>query len=199
MLRKIISYSSIIHAIERIYIKISLTILHRRVNTYHKKTQLSEKSDNNDIKPTLIECIDEIIDTEHIEHLHAVDYSLLSNSATTPYVHLQYPALKPHVVNKNNVGELSKYFKARNNGSDLHPDIMEKLEHSTWEHLHTAVRYARQHENKNAKMHVDIACSACKELSHYMPEEQYKVFVTEIEKHMDALKSDIKVDVASAV
>jgi len=189
MMGKVIIYSSLLHIIEKFYIKISLVILHRRINTHQESSQLSGSLYDNDIKPSLVECIDEIINHDEPSSHHKIDYSLVPNLITAPHPTLHYSTLKSHTVNKKNVGELSKYFKARSNGSDVHPNIQETLEHSTWEHLHSAVRYARQNDNRNAKMHTNIACTACKELEHYIPEEQYKAFVIEIEKHLDTLKS----------
>ena len=98
-----------------------------------------------------------------------------------------------HELSRERIDELSKYFKERNKGADLHPSIREKLEHSVWEHIHATVRCARQGDKRNAKMHLNIAHTACKELGHYMDDEEYQAFVKEAEDHMGTLTGQDKI------
>jgi len=180
-------YRSFVDVLEKINVKFSLSILHKRVNIYEKKITQRFNDEAIDLKPPLINCINEIISSEEPTPHHTIDYSLISNVPTNTHPNQQYQQLDAHAVKKENIGELSSYFKKRTNGAELHPDIKEKLEQSIWEHLHAAIRYARQHEKANAKMHANIACCACNELAHYLQKEQYKAFVNDIEKHLTTL------------
>lgn len=184
-------YSSLIRAIEKIYLRVALTALHERMDVYHKQASQSLKPHANNIKSPLRECIDEIIeyDQDDPEDLDTNNHSILTGSISDLYGPAKdNNTVELHVITKENVGELSKYFKARSDGSALHPGIIEKLEHSTWEHIHAAIRYARKGDYRNARMHSDIASSACQELAHFMNEECYLEFIMEIEKHLDVLK-----------
>lgn len=193
-MKEITFYSSLIRSIEQIYFRFALIVLHKRMDGYHKQASQSIKPYANDIKSPLIECIDEIIENDqgNPEDLDSINYSILTSSITYLHGPAKHNTVERHVINKENVGELSKHFKARSNGAALHPGIKEKLEHSTWEHIHAAIRHARKGDNSNAKIHTDIASSACKELAHFMEEEHYLEFIMEIEKHFDAIKQNTK-------
>ncbi len=188
-MKNILFYSAFIRELQKIYSRLVLNVLHIRMDRYHKQSYHGTKSSAHDIKSSLLESVDKIIDKVKAKPdvSHTVDHATLADATTHAPTHAKYPAADPYVVNSENVGELSRYFKARSSGVDLHPGIEEKLEHSTWEHIYAALRYARQGDNHNAKMHANIASSACKELAHYKNEEQYQGFVAEIERHLDAL------------
>ena len=184
------SYKALIQAIEKVYIMVSLAVLHKRMEGYHKLANQGMKTYTSDIRSPLLGCIDDII--EHHkgapEILKHIDNSILVLATTHLHPHIKDTS-SPHVVDKENVGELSRYFKARSYGSDLHPGIEDRLEHSTWEHIHAALRYARQNNKQSAKVHADIASSACKELMHYMSEDRYLALLKEIQKQLDPLRS----------
>lgn len=186
-----IFYDSIIGAIEKLYLKFAITVLHKRMDGYHKQLSQTTETNASGIKSPLLECLDEIIDVcKKKPHANSsMDYSLLSTHISNQYKHVEPHAIKRHIIDRENIRELSRYFKERSNGSELHPAIEERLEHSTWEHVHEAIRYARNSDNRNAKMHADIACNACMELAHYMVEEHYLAFVIKIEEHLNSLNS----------
>ncbi len=186
------SYSALIHSIEKIYLKVALTALQKRMAGYHKLASQAGKAYTPDIKSTLLKYVDEIIKNHQDGQggPHDVDGPVISGTKTGPRSHAT-PAFKPYVVNKENVGELSRYFKARMSGAGLHHGIEEKLEHATWEHIHAAIRYARRGDKSNAKLHADIASSACKELVHYMADDRYREFIAEIDRELETLKSEI--------
>ena len=106
--------------------------------------------------------------------------------AAQSYQQAAHPHRHPS-INQEHIDDLSRYFKARSKDSDLHPAIQDKLEHSVWEHIHATIRCARQGDKRNAKMHLNIASTACKELGHYMKEEEYQAFVKKAEEHMGTL------------
>jgi hypothetical protein len=190
-MKKTLFYSTLKQEIEKIYIKVSLIVLHKRIKGYSKQSDQSNVSHTHDIGIPLLECIDAI----NVNRRDDSDTSRVSDDAnaesviTDPHAPIKYQPLKPHVIDKKNIGDLSRYFKARSNGAELHPEIKEKLECSIWEHIHATIKYARQGDNRNAKMHADIVCSACKELAHYMSKDDYMNFIAGVNEHLDVLKS----------
>lgn len=193
-MKKTSFYSALIQELENIYARLVLNVLHIRMDRYHKQAHQSTKSYSTDIKSPLLSCISTLSDKAQInsEMSSAIEQSMLASDNSSTVIHDHYPAAEVLVVSTENVGELSKYFKARGNGSGLHPGVETKLEQSTWEHIHAAVRYARQGNTSSAKMHVNIASSACQELAHYMHEEQYRQFVVEIEQHLENVVQDMQ-------
>jgi hypothetical protein len=66
----------------------------------------------------------------------------------------------------------------------LDPELSKKLKQSTWNHIHTALRLARQGEARNAKLHLDIASQALKEAAHYMSREEHIAFTVEVQEKL---------------
>lgn len=66
----------------------------------------------------------------------------------------------------------------------LDPELSKKLKESTWNHIHTALRLARQGEAGTARLHLDIASQALKEAAHYMSREEHIAFTVEVEEKL---------------
>lgn len=192
---KTVSYRVLIRGIEKIYFKISLIVLHKRMDNYHRQASHSKKEYANDIRSPLLECADILIvnNQDNPEVIHAIDCTTAESATTNWHTHEKHRAAtdanNQPAFNHEHVGELSKYFRERGRSSDLHPNIKEKLEHSVWEHIHATIRYARQGDNRSSKMHAGIANYACKELAHYFNQEDYQAFATEVEEHLNCLKA----------
>lgn len=196
-MKSVISYNALIRAIEKVYFKVSLNVLHKRMDGYHKQASHGMQLHSGDIKSPLSNCIDDIIANapnapNASEATDAKNTSIPVSSVTNTPTDTEYSVDENITPIKENVGELSKYFKARNNGSSLPPGIEEKLEQSTWGHINAAIRYANLGDKENAKMHANIASSACSELAHFITKEQYQAFIIEIEKHLDSIKQSKK-------
>ena len=177
-------YRRLIKALERLYTQVSLIVLHKRISAYHSNASYKEHA--RDIKSPLMEFIETTISqavkvnpttNENVKN----QPQSLSNQPTAQYV--DHPKL-----NRARINELSKYFKKRNRGADLHPTMERKLELSILEHMHAAFRCARDGDKRNSKMHADIVDSACKELAHYMEEKPYLEFIGKVADHLAALK-----------
>jgi hypothetical protein len=185
-------YKDLIHAIEKLYSRITLRILHKRMNAYHQQLSLDNfKEHTVDIKAPLFKYIDDINsnDQQIVTGIQTLDYSFYLQ-ITNRHIPSHYQFANQRVVNKKNVSELSKYFKARHNGSELHLGIDEKLKHSTWEHIHAAIRHARLGDARVAKMHADIANHAYRELAHYVSNEVHTEFTVEIENQLGVLSNN---------
>ena len=182
-----IFYDSVLIAIEKLYLKFAIKVLHKRMNSYHKLLSRTTAINTAAIESPLLGCIEEIIDIgEKKLHTNAsIDYSLLSKNICNPHQPVEPHEISHHFIDRENISELSRYFKQRKNGSELNPKIEERLTHSTWSHIHEAIRYARKGDNPNARMHTTIANNACMELAHYMLEDNYLAFITKIKEHLN--------------
>ncbi|MCW8831216.1 MAG: hypothetical protein OQK32_06825 [Gammaproteobacteria bacterium] len=187
----IVSYRALIRGIEKVYFKVSLVILHRRMDSYH--TIATHQEHARDIKSPLQDCVDIIIGyaLDNPKVIYRIDQSI--DKHTTIHLSEHKNNLAAHLYcqpDHEHLSDLSRYFKARSAGFELYPCIQEKLEHSIWDHIHSTLRCARLGDQRCSKMHADIASHACKELAHYLNEEDYQTFTDEVEDHLNILKSD---------
>jgi hypothetical protein len=196
--------STLLHELQRLYDQVALAQLHKRMDEYHKHANHSKKPHAKDIKTSLLEYIDNvvIVEKEKAKVPPEVDHPVVEGGELGKHVakshHTVFPFNfdKKHVgpntykLDKKQVGDLSKYFKERKEGSDLHPGIEEKLRNSIWDHINASVQCALKGDNHNAKLHIDIASYAFKEIAHYIPKEQYLELTGKINKRLDTLKAD---------
>ncbi len=194
----------LLHELQNLYDRIYLMLLHKRMHGYHRSTSRSIKPHTQDIKSSLLEYVDKVVvvdkeKTKTPPKLNCpTDESEVICKHTPQSQHIIYPfnfdkkqvVSSPYKINKKQVKELSNYFKARKKGTELHPGIKEKLKGSVWDHINASIQCALKGDSRNAKMHVDIANYAFKEIAHYMPEEQYQVLTEKINKRLDVLKAD---------
>ena len=85
--------------------------------------------------------------------------------------------------------EFAKYLKQKKSSSLTHPCMGDKLKKSAWEHVHSAIRYARQENMTMAKLHADIAGHALEEAAHFLKDEEYSELIFEIEESFDKSKN----------
>jgi len=79
--------------------------------------------------------------------------------------------------------EFAKHLQQRKSISVTQPHMGDKLKKSAWEHIHSAIRYAKQGKADTAKMHTDIAGHAIEEAGHYLNDEEYSELVYQIEDY----------------
>ena len=173
-------YSDVIKSIEDLYSTVTKRILQKRRDAYHSKIGNTSSGGSPDITAPLFKYIDDVSPQkqERTSENQAADESRASNNTQpTPSVHLE-------VHNKEIGSGLTKHFKERHS-AELHPGLVEKLEHSIWEHIHASIRYAKQGEVNSAKMHADIASTAFKELAHYVSPEVQAELASQIEKELE--------------
>jgi len=182
-------YNDFISSIEKLYSSITLIILQKRMNTYHPAHSIDSSTNHNlDIQAPLFKYIDDISseDQKIVMEIQTLDYSYFSHT-TNPHTPADYELANQRIVNKENVNDLSKHFKANHNHSEIHHGIAEKLKHSIWDHIHASIRHARLGDVRVAKMHADIANNAYKELAHYVRNEAHTELALEIEDQLDVL------------
>jgi hypothetical protein len=189
--------------LKQLYNQLSLNQLHRRMDAYHKDADHDKQSEDTAIKSTLLKYVNNIVvekaKVDKENKSQNIDQPVTKSSPTSRYVrdshlnafpfitHITTDNPSPYTLNKKQINELSKYFKERKKGSDLHPSVKEKLKESIWEHINAAIQCAHKGDKHNSKMHVDIANYAFKEVAHYMNEEQYAELSRKINERMEAL------------
>jgi len=152
------------------------------MHSYHKSSVVDHA---HNLHGPLHELIKNIAQGKH--GVGSADYSSLLSVVDKYRVPHSQPA-QHHIVNTKQANELSRYFKQRGYGSTLEPGIDVKLKQSTWHHIHFALRLARQSNIEGAGIHADIAFYACKELAHYLSEQEYCEFIVEIQNELKQLE-----------
>jgi len=77
--------------------------------------------------------------------------------------------------------EFAKHLQQRKPPSVTQPLLGERLKLSAWEHIHSAIRHAKNGDTDTAKLHVTIAGTALEEAGDYLSHEDYSELVHEIE------------------
>ena len=182
-------YNALIRSMEKLYKRVSLLLWHKRMDGYHESASQGHRSYRNGIKSPLQDCIVNIMaNSPGDAQTNPGNDRPVPTTTTNTNTDSKANAGKKQVVNEGKAENLSGLINERTDGSELYPEIVTKLEHSIWEHIHATIRYARQGDNYNATMHSDIANSACKELAHYLDEEHYQAFIIKIEEHLESYK-----------
>ena len=184
------AYRILIQALKELYTNISLIMLHKRISTYQINASHQEHASN--IKSSLMEFIETTIAQAVKASGKTNENELATNHVKPRPDRIAEQYIVETLLNRDRINELSKYFKKRSKGAELHPPIKKQLEHSVWEHLHAASRCAKDGDIRNSKMHADIVDSACKELAHYMEEEPYLKFIGKVTDYLATLMPNLK-------
>lgn len=194
----------LLHKLQQLYYRIAVSRLHKLMDRYHRYTSHSKNSHADDIRTSILEYVDHVVIVEKEKNItkesNDTDHPVTEAGVTAKHVtqshHNLFPFKQdekdegpnPYALNKKQVDELSKYFKARTKGPELHHGVEEKLKDSIWVHMNASVQCALKGDGRSAKMHADIADYAFKEIVHYMPKEQYLELTAKINKRLDTLK-----------
>jgi len=174
-------FNNLLHNLQKMYHKLGLYLYNIRKNAYHKPSQqksydiydtiyghintLTKKAKTNLSKPR-IPGLDAI-------HFQPKDYveSVHDNFVSTGiHTHLNH-------------------YKFKKSSSNCNPAIKEQLSKNTWEHIHKAIRYARQGKKTEAKLFGELANNALKEAAHYMSEDEYLIFTSAIDVELNRIKN----------
>ena len=89
--------------------------------------------------------------------------------------------------------EFAKHLKLSKSSAVSNSHMGDKLKESAWEHIHSAIRFAKQGKVDKAKVHADIAGHAIEEAGHYLNRDEYSVLVNRIEDYFtDSTKEQKK-------
>lgn len=178
---------TLLHRVKRLYTELFLSALHERMNSYHAFMDSHHHSEISDVLHDLIdETVKEAGNTHSV--LDYKDMKFLDDEMASASNNLNY--ITHHSTNSDSkkTNNLSSHLTRKNaQGNEEH--IAGKLQRSVWEHVHAAHRFARSGDGETAKLHADLATSAMKALSHYMPADECSDFLTEISSQLQSLRT----------
>ncbi|MGB5440538.1 MAG: hypothetical protein WBN57_12400 [Gammaproteobacteria bacterium] len=167
--------------IYQLYSKITLKVLHIRIQKYHEHTDSSH-----DITKHLTKHVHYLVN-KHQEATSKVTWKkstfIVKNTSHVTTLDDYKNPNPPNIINP-----LSDYLKNKKYADSSHSRIADQLISSTWEHFHAAIREARQGNTKTAIMHVDVANFAMKEVAHFLSEEEYQNLHSDIEVVVEKLR-----------
>jgi len=179
-------YNSLLEALRSLYSKVASLELNKRLQSYRR-------DGGADIE---IDIAGQLFD--HVSRLASSQAAKPVVKAATPASHDAQPSAdtgRPDASGPTDavhepsaeVGALSQHFDAGRSGSHLNPEMGGVLRKRTWEHIHAALRLARQGDAKNARLHVDLANAALAEAVHYMADNEIEEFVAEVKQKLEEL------------
>ena len=81
---------------------------------------------------------------------------------------------------------LSRYFRRRGGSAGYHR-LGEKMRADTTRHINQALRLAKRGDARGAKVRAELAESAMKTASQYLPEEEYRTFKQHVESRLEEI------------
>lgn len=171
--------SRLLHDLQKLYYKLCVMDLRKRMRLYHRNTSTNEAPD---ISTSL---------TKHLDKLTPISKSNRAGAASTTDTTLSKRPIRPDNVKKPSrqsrgiIKVVSDFIRPKIIFTRIKPSdqyMGENLKDSTWSHVHTAMLHARQGNVINAKLHAGIANDALKQAAHYLSEEDYRVLCEELAK-----------------
>jgi len=175
--------NALLNALQRIYARITSLLLHKRMDSYREE---AGSVADHDLASLLSDHIDRLAaprpdnsgEEQHRVSGQKVQTATQNSSPGRPHADHQVS------IFSRTFNGLGRYFKSSRTETILDPELSKKLKKSAWNHIHTALRLARQGEARTAKVHLDIASQALKEAAHYMSREEHIAFTVEVEEKL---------------
>lgn len=183
-------------ALKSLYGRLSRLLVKIRSNTYHGVSGAAPSFDITSVLNKQIEDYAAHHKNETAEHSLPKDSNLPGSTATatSPGINNTEHGMSeggitdsPH--NKTE-SEFAQHLKQRKSSSVTQPHIGDSLKASAWEHIHTAIRHAKQGEIDSAKLHTKIAGQALDEAGHYLNDADYAELVYQIEHYFSDSKKE---------
>ena len=174
-----------------LYSRIASRMWRRRLTSYrHDGCQVAEV----DIAAELFERITKIAPA-HPAKPRELEVRTLSQGGRLPPTEIRPPALSSAAdgdsISPGESNRLAEHFEIHHTGAVVSREMSGELKKRTWEHIHSALRSARQGDAKVARLHADLANSAFGEAVHYLSGEDTAAFVTEIKQKLDEVRRSL--------
>jgi hypothetical protein len=187
--------NALLHALQRLYARITSLFLNKRMSSYREE---AGSVADHDLATLLSDHIDRLAargSANSGETQRQVSEQKVQTATQKPSP-VRPPSDHQVSIVSGTLNGLGRYFKSYPTETVLDPELSEKLKKSAWNHIHTALRLARQGEARTAKLHLDIASQALKEAAHYMSREEHIAFTVEVEEKLGEITGqDIGSDV----
>lgn len=164
--------SGLLEALKRLYLKIVSRYVDQRQTAYHSTA-------DGDLHQAITTALERRIESLSADGKAAVAAPAGDAGASAKHAN-HSPGGDWVPVEHGVANDLSRHFEQTHTGSTFLPEVGEKLKKSTWEHIHAALRSARQGDAKTAKLHADIANNALREAAHYLPPQDYTSFAAAV-------------------
>ncbi|MCW8900985.1 MAG: hypothetical protein OQK75_00415 [Gammaproteobacteria bacterium] len=172
---------SLLSVLKNLYSKlsgISLAMMQVRLSSY-KRDNYSQIN----ITTVLHNQIDELSSRLSTERINTAEIS--DESDVLHIKQKNSKAASNHKMKVENItgieSEFVKYLKQRKPTAITQPHLGENLKTSAWQHIHSAIRHAKNGEVDTAKLHISIAGTALEEAGDYMSYEDYSALVLQVE------------------
>lgn len=174
-------HSSLLQALQRLRSTLLSRLFRLRIDAYHHEGPATTAYD---MSERLTQELDKIV--------HSQGVPTAELQCERPARHTAIPSTdsedeKAKGGLRRSFAELSRYFRTRRRHPTLNAHVAESLRESTWEHLHTALRLARDGDLCGAKLHAEIANNALKEAARHMSADDYRDFKVRIDEQLSAL------------
>jgi hypothetical protein len=176
----------LINALQRLYARIASLVLEKRMGSYREEA--GSVADHR-LSTLLSDHIDRLAESRPANGVKAQGKAPEDEVHTATHNLSLGRRQSEHQASimSRTLSGLGRYFRSNRTESVLDPEMSKKLKKSTWTHIHTAIRLARQGDARTAKLHLDIASQALQEAGHYMPKEEHIAFTVEIEEKLGAI------------
>lgn len=166
---------SVLQSVKQLYTKISRRLFVQKVKSYHPGL--------GDVGATMQQLIDDLVtDVTSLSEanyksasdiLHTNATSVTTGTIKSPDTPARLSASAPFCEVPPDLDSLATEFK-----SEKRPSMQSNLMQSTWDHVHTAHRHAREGDRDKALFQIRLASDALDTLRHYMASKEYEDFVS---------------------
>jgi len=179
----------LLDSLQQLYMKLSTLILQRRMESYRKE---GGKDVDNEILSVLNEIVDGAASAQGSDSV-AIEGAGGGQPDQVSSVEQgnadRSKQVGPTATPSTAFTDLSSHMHASLSGnSDVHP-LGKKLKASAWEHIHTALRYAREQKAELARMYANLAQEALQQASHHMTDEAYSELKQSLLEELKKLRS----------
>ena len=163
-------------SINNLLYSLTLSISKLRINSYHNTITFEPHLD---ITPMLLQEIDNLA-TNIKQHINPENNQQDNNA--NPYSTSALPHAGP-LPNTNSLVSndgLAKQLDNHATSNKYHETLSAKLKNHSWEHIHSALRFARQGDKHNAYLHAQLAGECLHQAMHFLPENEQKTLSEEM-------------------
>lgn len=176
--------TNLLEALKQLYFRIMALHAESRARTSMKQSNVSITQD---ISSPLFQVIDKLAtNTTYVSS----DSSGSPDPGAVKVTH-EHVTISREPDSWKELGELSLHLKDSHRYTGQALDMGQRLMQSTWEHLHTSIRLARQGDSNAARVHAELSSNALNEAIHYLSEAVYSEFSEEVMKALENINKQL--------